>query len=102
MKKRAFLLLLIMIAMIISSCDGLRDAVADSYDITFHSNPPDGSKEKTITVKMKEGKDLPDPKKDMGWSFDNYSFDGWKTKNGKAREKALDRSPLYAQWKASN
>ena len=102
MKKRAFLLLLILIAMIISSCNGVRDAVADSYDITFHSNPPDGSKEKQITVRMKEGKDLPDAKKDMGWSFDNYTFDGWKTRRRQERKKAIDSTPLYAQWKASD
>ena len=88
--------------MVISSCDGMRVAVAPDYDITFHANPPDGSKDNTQTVRFKEGKKLPDAEKDFKWSYDNYKFDGWATKKGNKREKALDRSALYAQWKAAD
>ena len=81
----------------------MHDAIAPSYEITFHSNPPDGSKNKTVTVKIKDGKELPDAEKDMKWSFDNYKFDGWKNKKGTVYKKALkslNRGVLYAQWKA--
>lgn len=100
MKKSALLLFVILIVMIIASCDAMHDAVAPNYDIVFHSNPPDGSKEKNIKVNIKDGKRLPDAKKDMGWSYDNYEFDGWKTKKGDERTRALDNTALYAQWKA--
>lgn len=102
MKKNVLLLFVILIAFIAVSCDAMRDAVAPNYDITFHRNPPDGSKDKTVIVTIKDGKRLPDAKKDFGWSYDNYQFDGWKTKKGDKRERALDKSPLYAQWKAVN
>ena len=80
----------------------MKDSIAPDYEITFHKNPPDGSKDKRVIVKIKEGKKLPDAEKHMEWKFDNYKFDGWATKKGKKREKALDNSPLYAQWKPSN
>ena len=102
MRKSTLLLFVILIAVIMISCDAAHDAVAPNYVITFHKNPPDGSKDKTIKVEIKDGKRLPDAKKDMGWSFDNYEFDCWKTKKGDKRERALDKSPLYAQWKAVN
>ena len=102
MKKSIVILLIILIAMAISSCDGMKDAIAPDYEITFYKNPPDGSKNKMVKVKIKEGKKLPNAEKDMKWTFDNYKFDGWETKKGKKREKALDNSPLYAQWKPAN
>ena len=102
MKKSIIVLFIILVVMVISSCDGMRDAIAPDYDITFHNNPPDGSKDKTKTVNIKEGKKLPDAKKDLGWSFDNYEFDGWATRKGNIREKAVDDSALYAQWKPVN
>ena len=102
MRKSAIILFIILVVMVISSCDGMRDAVADSYVITFHRNPPDGSKDKTQKVEIKEGKKLPDAEKDFKWSYDSYKFDGWATRKGNKREKALDRTDLYAQWKAAD
>ena len=102
MKKSIVILLIILITMVISSCDDMKDSIAPDYEITFHKNPPDGSKDKRVIVKIKEGKKLPDAEKHMEWKFDNYKFDGWATKKGKKREKALDNSPLYAQWKPAN
>lgn len=105
MKKSVFFLLIILIAISISSCDGMKDAVAPDLEIRLHKNPPDGSKDKVVTIKIKEGHKLPDAKwvsKEVKWSFDNYKFDGWATSNGEKREKAVNNSALFAQWKPAN
>ena len=102
MKKNVILLFIVLIAVVISSCDGFRDAVSPTYDIIFHKNPPDGSKNKVEKLRIKHGKRLPDAEKDIKWTIDNYKFDGWATRDGKKYERAYNDIILYAQWKPVN